>query len=202
MTLILVRHAQSAGNARGIFTGGMDPPLTDLGRMQAEALGERLAGRAVAAVYSSPLERARDTAAPTAQRFGLDVTVLEALRESGLGEAEGLTWAQVRDRWELGVGARWADAIGGAERGNDVRGRVARGIDELMERHRDEIALCVSHAGAITHALQHILGLPLDVGVRLSVHHAALNVIEWTERGPVLVALNDRCHMEGLDSAR
>ena len=202
MTLILVRHAQSAGNARGIFTGGMDPPLTDLGRMQAESLGERLAGRAVAAVYSSPLERARDTAAPTAQRFGLDVTVLEALRESGLGEAEGLTWAQVRDRWELGVGARWADAIGGAERGNDVRGRVARGIDELMERHRDEIALCVSHAGAITHALQHILGLPLDVGVRLSVHHAALNVIEWTERGPVLVALNDRCHMEGLDSAR
>ena len=202
MTLIVVRHAQSTGNARGIFTGGMDPPLTDLGRMQAEALGERLAGRAVAAVYSSPLERARDTAAPTAQRFGLDVTVLEALRESGLGEAEGLTWAQVRDRWELGVGARWADAIGGAERGNDVRGRVARGIDELMERHRDEIALCVSHAGAITHALQHILGLPLDVGVRLSVHHAALNVIEWTERGPVLVALNDRCHMEGLDSAR
>lgn len=196
MTLIIVRHAQSEGNAAGVFTGGLDLPLTDHGRRQAEALAERLAAQPIAAVYASALQRARDTARPTAERFGLEVTVLEALREGGLGEAEGRTWAEVRERWTLGVGARWADAIPGAERGTEVRARVAAGLDELLERHRDSIALCVSHAGTITHALQHVLGLALEQGVRLPVHHAALNVVEWTERGPMLVALNDRCHLD------
>lgn len=198
MTLIIVRHAQSAGNARGVFTGSMDVPLTALGGRQADALADRLAGQPIVAVYASMLQRARETARPTAERLGLPVIVIEALREAGLGEAEGLAWPDVRARWRLGVGARWADAIPGAERGDEVRARVAAGIDELLDRHRDDVALCVSHAGTITQALQHVLGLPLEQGVRLPVHHAALNIVEWSERGPVLIALNDRCHLESL----
>ncbi|MEI7926578.1 MAG: histidine phosphatase family protein, partial [Chloroflexota bacterium] len=143
-------------------------------------------------------QRAQDTARPTAARFGLEVEILETLREAGLGEAEGLAWPEVRRRWTLGEGARWADAIPGAERGDEVRARVATGIELLLERHRDDVALCVSHAGTITHAIQHVLGLPLEQGVRVPLQHAALNVVEWSERGPVLVALNDRCHLEAL----
>lgn len=199
MTLIIVRHAQSAANAAGVFTGGMDVPLTELGRRQAEALAERLAARPIVAVYASTLQRARDTARPTAERFGLTVNVIEALREAGLGQAEGLAWPEVRQRWTLGQGARWADAIPGAEPGDDVRARVSSGIDALLERHRDDVALCVSHAGTITHALQHVLGLSLEQGVRVPLQHAALNVVEWSERGPVLVALNDRCHLESVN---
>ena len=198
MTLIIVRHAQSEANAAGVFTGSMDVALTDLGRRQTEALAERLAVRPISAVYASTLQRAQDTARPTAARFGLEVEVLEALREAGLGEAEGLAWPEVRRRWTLGEGARWADMIPGAERGDDVRARVASGIELLLERHRDDVALCVSHAGTITHAIQHVLGLPLEQGVRVPLQHAALNVVEWSERGPVLVALNDRCHLEAL----
>ncbi len=198
MTLIIVRHAQSEANAAGLFTGSMDVALTDLGRRQAEALAERLSARPITAVYASTLQRAQDTARPTAARFGLEVEVLETLREAGLGEAEGLAWPEVRRRWTLGEGARWADAIPGAERGDDVRARVATGIELLLERHRDDVALCVSHAGTITHAIQHVLGLPLEQGVRVPLQHAALNVVEWSERGPVLVALNDRCHLEAL----
>ena len=201
MTLILVRHAQSEANAAGVFTGSMDVALTEYGRRQAEALADRLAGRAITAVYASTLQRAQATARPTAERFGLEVTVLDALREAGLGEAEGLAWPEVRRRWTLGEGARWADAIPGAERGDDVRARVAGGIDALLERHRDDIALCVSHAGTLTHAIQHVLGLPLEQGVRVPLHHAALNIVEWTERGPVLVALNDQCHLEAVAAA-
>jgi len=200
MTLILVRHAQSEANAAGVFTGSMDVSLTDLGRRQAAALAERLAGYAVTAVYASTLRRAQDTARPTAERFGLEVQALEALRESGLGEAEGLAWGEVRKRWTLGEGARWADAIPGAERGDEVRARVSTGLDALLERHRDDVVLCVSHAGAITHALQHVLGLPLEQGVRVPLHHAALNVIEYTERGPVLLSLNDGCHLEAIEA--
>ena len=198
MTLIVVRHAQSTGNARGIFTGGLDLSLTDLGRRQAQALADRLASQPIAAVYASNLERARETARPTAERFGLPITTLDALREAGLGEAEGLTWPQVLGRWTLGVGTRWADAITGAEPGDEVRARVTTGLEELMERHRDEVALCVSHAGTITHAFQHVLGLAPDQGVRLSIQHAALSVIEWSERGHVLAVLNDRCHLDDL----
>jgi len=200
MTLIIVRHAQSEANAAGVFTGSMDVALTDLGRRQAEALAERLAARPIVAVYASTLQRAQATARPTAERFGLEVNVIETLREAGLGDAEGLAWPEVRSRWTLGHGARWADSIPGAEPGDDVRARVAGGIDELLERHRDDVALCVSHAGTITHALQHVLGLPLEQGVRVPLQHAALNIVEWTERGPVLVALNDRCHLEALDA--
>ncbi|RLT33786.1 MAG: histidine phosphatase family protein [Chloroflexi bacterium] len=199
MTLILVRHAQSEANAAGVFTGSMDVSLTDLGRRQAAALAGRLAGLTVTAVYASTLRRAQDTARPTAERFGLQVQAVEALRESGLGEAEGLAWADVRARWTLGEGARWADAIPGAEPGDGVRARVSSGLDELLARHRDDVALCVSHAGAITHALQHVLGLTLEQGVRVPLHHAALNVIEWTDRGPVLLSLNDSCHLEAIE---
>ena len=198
MTLLLVRHAQSAGNASGVFTGSLDLPLTDLGRRQAEALAERLATQPIVAVYASTLERARETARPTAERHGLKVQVLETLREGGLGEAEGLAWPEVRARWTLGEGARWADGIPGAERGDEVRARVASGIDVLFERHRDTLALCVSHAGTITHALQHVLGLPLDQGIRVPLHNAALNVVEWSASGPVLTGLNDRCHLEAV----
>ena len=60
------------------------------------------------------------------------------------------------------------------------------------------MALCVSHAGTITQALQHVLGLPLEQGIRVPLHHAALNVVEWSDRGPVLIALNDRCHLESV----
>lgn len=198
MTLIIVRHAQSAGNVRGVFTGGLDVSLTALGRRQAEALAERLASQPIVAVYASTLERARETARPTAERFGLPVNVLETLREAGLGEAEGLAIGEVRERWTLGIGARWADAIPGAERGDDVRARVAAGLDVLLERHRDDVALCVSHAGTITHALQHVMGLTLEQGLRVPLHNAALNIVEWSARGPVLVALNDRCHLESV----
>ncbi len=198
MTLILVRHAQSESNASGLFTGSMNVALTDLGRRQAQALAGRLASLPIAAVYASGLQRAQDTARPTAERFGLDVTVVEALREAGLGEAEGRSWAEVRERWTLGTDARWADEVPGAERGDDVRARVSAGIDALMERHRDELVLCVSHAGTITHALQHVLGLTLEQGVRLSVQQAAFNVIEWSTRGLVLTAFNDRCHLDDV----
>ena len=196
MTLLLVRHGQSAGNVRGVLTGGADVPLTDAGRVQAVALADRLARQPIAAVYASALSRARDTARPTAEHFGLEVTVLEALREAGLGEAEGLPWAEVQRRWPIGSGAMWADAIPGAEGGAVVRARVAAGLQALMERHRGDVALCVSHAGTITHALQHTLGLPLDRSPRLQIQNAALNVIEWGADGPVLVALNDRCHLD------
>ena len=199
MTILLVRHAQSAGNARGVLSGTEDLPLTDLGRAQAAALGERLRSLSITAVYTSPLARARDTAQATAERIGLPVTILDGLREASLGAAEGLSWQEIRERWTLGSGVAWADGIPGAEPGLDVRTRVSSVVDELLDRHRDELVLCVSHAGTITHALQHVLGTPPDVGLRFTVYHAALNVIEPSRTGPVLVTLNDRCHLEPLD---
>ncbi|MSQ42408.1 MAG: histidine phosphatase family protein [Dehalococcoidia bacterium] len=199
VTLLLARHAQSAANASGVMTGWLDVPLTEAGRAQAAALAERLAGEPVVAVYASPLGRALATAQPTAARLGLAVTTVEGLREAGLGEAQGLRWPEVRDRWTTGHGAIWADAIPGAEPGAAVRARVAAVLEELLERHRDELVLCVAHAGTITHALQHVLGLPMDRGPRLPIYHAALTVIDGRGREPVLVALNDRCHLEALE---
>ncbi|MEX2446956.1 MAG: histidine phosphatase family protein [Dehalococcoidia bacterium] len=200
MTLYLVRHAQSEANAGGVFTGGWDVPLTALGRAQSEALAARLQDEPIAAVYASTLSRAQDTAQAVAARLGLAVEVREGLREAGLGEAEGLPWTTVRERWPIGAGATWADAIPGAEGGVAVRHRVAAEVDELLLRHRGETVLAVSHAGAITHALQHVLGMPLEAGPRFRILHAALNVVDEVDGDPFVLALNDGCHLESVES--
>src|SRR6476646_5188364 len=100
MRLVLVRHGQSEGNARGILQGRMDFGLTDLGRAQAEATARYLAGgRKVERLRSSPLTRAMETAQPIAAALGLEVEPEPALAEYDMGEASGLTWAEIRERF-------------------------------------------------------------------------------------------------------
>ena len=95
MTLILVRHGESEGNTRRIMQGSLDMPLTEAGREQARLVAARLASMPIAAVYSSPLSRAFETAQVIAAHHAVDVQPIAGLREGGRGEAQGLTWAEV-----------------------------------------------------------------------------------------------------------
>jgi broad specificity phosphatase PhoE len=203
MTLLLIRHGESAGNVARIVQGWRDEPLTERGRAQAEAAATRVAGHEprVAAVYSSTLARARDTAAPLAAALGLSLDERAELREYGYGEVEGLRWEQVEERFGLTLG-QWGGGTVPGEEGPDAFGeRVGRCIDELLDRHEHEVAAVVTHGGVITRVVARVLGLPTSAPPRIYLGNGSLTVIA-KERGELaLVLLNDDCHATALDEA-
>ncbi|MCA9856305.1 MAG: histidine phosphatase family protein, partial [Dehalococcoidia bacterium] len=114
MTVILVRHAESEGNIGGVIQGWTDLPLTDIGEQQAQMVARRFKGASIAAVYSSPLYRARETARPIADVLALPLVEVDDLRERYYGQAQGLTWTEAAERWPLGVAEHhrdWAMAV-------------------------------------------------------------------------------------------
>ncbi len=204
MTLLLVRHGESAGNVARVVQGWRDEPLTEFGRAQAAAVAERLAAHEprVAAVYSSTLARARDTAAPIAAALELPLDKRAELREYGYGEAEGLRWAQIEERFGLTLGQWGSGTLPGEEGPAAFEERVGRCIAELAERHQHEVATVVTHGGVITRVVAGVLGLRVDAPPRIYLGNGSLTVIA-TERGEhALVLLNDDCHVEALAPPR
>ena len=199
MTLILVRHGQSEGNALGVFQGWKDYALSDLGRRQAAAVAERLSDAGASALYSSDLLRAAETGELIAARAGLTLERREALRERGFGEGEGLSWAQIRERF--GADVRIGEgAIPGEEPVASFSTRVTEEFELLMERHRDDLAICTSHGGTITTIVGHVLGMPATEWARVSIANCSLTVVEWERGRAVITSLGDGCHLDGLDA--
>ncbi len=195
MTVILVRHGESEGNARRIVQGTLDVPLTARGREQALATAARLASQPVRAVYASGLRRAMSTAEAIAERHDLSVQTVEALREVSFGEAQGLTWDELAARWPATGLLDAADLIPGAEPLVDVRTRAGAAFDRLLDRHRDDVAVCVSHGGAIAQVVAHLLRLPPGAIPRIRLANAAMTVIEGGAAAPVIALFNDGCHL-------
>jgi broad specificity phosphatase PhoE len=151
-TLWFARHGESTWNAEGRWQGQADPPLSELGRAQAEALAEALAGAGIALLASSDLERARETARIVAARLGLEPVLDPALREHDVGAWSGLTHAQIEARWPEEL-ARFragdlALAPGGGESRLVLRARVRDALERLEARAAGPLAL-VSHLGVL-----------------------------------------------------
>jgi probable phosphoglycerate mutase len=200
-TLLLARHGQSVSNAVRRFQGAQDVPLSELGRRQAIALGAALRGRPLAAVYASPLERARRTAEIAAAGLGVPITLVDDLRELSLGEWEGCTVEQIRtlpgDPY-----ARWVrDPVAclppGGEPLTQVQARVVRVVDEIAVAHSNgEDVLVVCHGGVISAYLAHCLGLPLSAIWRLTVSNGGFTEVAAPRR---VRSVNNTAHLVGLD---
>lgn len=158
--LLLVRHGETDWNVARRWQGHSDTPLNDAGREQAR----RLAGELdpVDVVYSSDLARARETAEILAARLGVEVRPDERLRERGFGAWEGLTMAEIEERfleehraWLGGTGV----GAGDAEPLDAFAARVADFVGEVLDRHPDEAVLVVSHGGTIRAIHAHARGL-------------------------------------------
>ena len=167
-TILLARHGESAPvrdvEPVPLLGGSSDPALDPVGVEQAARLADRLAGEPIAAIYVTPLRRTAQTAAPLAERLGLEPQVESDLREVFLGEWEGgLFRRHVRDAHPIAVRMRdeqrW-DVIPGAERGADFAARVRTGLERIAARHAGETVLVVSHGGTIGQALALALGIP------------------------------------------
>jgi 2,3-bisphosphoglycerate-dependent phosphoglycerate mutase len=205
VTLVLVRHAESTGNAGGIIQGWSDTPLTEGGHAQALAVAARLAEQPIAAVYTSPLARARDTARPIAERAGLGLVERVDLRERNYGQAQGLTWQQAAERWPLGEAEHhrdWAAAVPGVESLAALRQRAVATVSELLDLHEGEVAVCVSHGGTLVQVVAHLFGLPVDTWPRVRISNTSVTVVAGPAREPVIAVLNDVCHLDDPDRAR
>lgn len=208
--LFLVRHGQVSSNRDLRYIGSRDEPLTDLGRLQAGALAELMAPLPVAEVRSSPLSRARDTAAAIAAATGRSVTIEERLREQSYGEWEGLSRDEVQSRsvqdhellkaWERDAEV----SPPGGESLLSVQRRSLSLVDDLLAATEGDAMpwiVLVSHVGPIKALLAASLSLPLDRGGRrIFLDPGTVSVVDWGDP-PILRLCNSHAHA-GWTSAR
>lgn len=195
MTLLFLRHGESEGNVLRVIQGWADYPLTERGHGQAEYAARRLASSGAEALYSSPLQRAADTASAVARTTGLEVRPTPDFREYCFGEAQGMRWADAAERWGL-ADRDWGVGLVPGEEGMEAfRGRVSRQFNELFERHRDGLAICVLHAGTLGTLVEHLCGLAPHEHAALYTGNCGIAVVDLIGGEPSIVTLNDQRHI-------
>ncbi len=197
MLLILVRHGESVGNLENRLQGQEEYDLTELGQRQAIMTAGRLAELGVSALYSSPLLRAMSTARTIGERLGIQAQSMPAVAEYHFGEMSGATYAEVRQRFSAAVGA--AERVYPGEEGREVfQERVTKGIWGVIDAYPAKTVAVVSHGGPIALFCQTVLGLPYKRPMPFAIGNCSLSLIEVADQGvrePVLVRLNDQCHL-------
>src|SRR5580765_3052863 len=159
--LLLVRHGETDWNRERRFQGHADPPLNETGREQANALAEELTGEEIELVYTSDLQRARETAQIVGARLGADVVPLPALREIDVGEWEGLTWPEIEQRYPEGA-RLWHERGYGWESGetyDQLGERVVAELRRIAAQHPEQRVLVVGHGGTIRVARAFVEGV-------------------------------------------
>lgn len=144
--ILLVRHGQSTWNADGRWQGRADPPLSDLGRRQAEVAAETIADHGITKVWSSPLRRAHETAGIVATRLGVEIQKDPRLQERDAGDWEGKTRAEIEDGWPgfLDDGRRPR----GFETDDVLHARALAAIHEVAAVAHEPVVV-ISHGGLI-----------------------------------------------------
>ncbi|HEY5638530.1 MAG TPA: histidine phosphatase family protein [Dehalococcoidia bacterium] len=203
MNLLLVRHGQTEHNRRNLALGRDDVPLNETGLRQAEALSRALSEERLTAVYASPLERARRTAEAIARPHELEVVIDDGLIEMDVGEMDGMPFPELREKFpafiESWLGSEGAnERMPGGERLLDVRERASAALSAIVKRHPDGRVCLVSHNFVILSLLTHLLGLELSGFRRLKHSVAAVTRVEWRGEFPMVVSLNDTCHLAGI----
>jgi broad specificity phosphatase PhoE len=183
--LFLVRHAEATANPELRYLGSRDDPLTEHGRWQAQQLARAFAPLAPAAVYSSPLTRAIDTAGPIARVHGIAHTCDRRLAEGAMGTWEGLRRVDIlaRSAEDAAHHQRWESdpscAPPGGESLADVQARVLACVYDLAERHAGAAVVIVSHVGPIKALLCAAMDVPLIAARRMFLDSATVSVIDW-----------------------
>jgi broad specificity phosphatase PhoE len=195
--LILVRHGETAVNTEGRLQGRVEAALTERGREQAERLAVAVAALEPVAVVSSPLRRARETAAAIAASTGLDVEIDARLTELHYGDWEGSRFADVPE----GTFDTWrADPTftpPGGESLVDVRTRVVPCIEALLDRERPVVA--VSHVSPIKAAVTWALGVGDETAWRMHLNVASISRVDRRpgDGDALLAGFNETTHLVG-----
>ena len=201
--LILIRHGETEFNREGRFQGGIDVPLNEHGRRQAERLAAQLAHERIDALHCSDLLRARQTAAPTAAALGLPMQPDARLREQGFGVLEGLTFAEARERQPAAL-AVWArhqadSAPPGGETVRAFHDRVVAAVRDIAARHAGQRIAVVTHGGVLDMLWRAAHGLPLDGPRSVPIPNTGLNRFTVDVERLEITGWGDDAHLTGLE---
>jgi ribonuclease H / adenosylcobalamin/alpha-ribazole phosphatase len=196
---LLLRHGQTPMSVERRYSGRTDAPLTEAGVRQAVAAAKRLAAAGLDAIVASPLQRAMRTAEEVSTVTGVPVTADDGFRETDFGAWEGLTFAEVRERWPSELTAWLADpsiAPPGGESFAQVSGRVAAALHRVLAARTRQTVLIVSHVTPIKTLVAAALLAPPPALFRMHLDVAALCQVDWYADGPaVLRSFNDTAHL-------
>lgn len=200
--ICLVRHGETAWNAERRLQGHIDIPLNPRGLSQAEATARSLAraGERFAALYSSDLQRARQTAEAVARAHGLAATHDARLRERHYGVLQGLTFDEAERQqpqaWQHFKRREPQVALdGGGESLGGLAARVHGALEEIAARHAGETVVVVTHGGVLDIAHRLATGKPLEAVRDFAIPNAALNWVEHTSGCWRLLAWADESHL-------
>lgn len=207
-TLYLIRHGETEGSETKRYKGSIDVPMSKNGIEQitktsafirAEVLkhGSSEVTHKLTAVYCSPLNRALKSAEIIAESNGLKPIVIEDLRERSFGIWEGMSFTEIKEKYPQEFEA-WAgnplrySPIDG-ESTLEVRDRAVKAVDNLLSNHNSEHIAIVAHGGVNRIILCHIMGIPLKNIFRVEQDFAAVNIIEFWGKYPVVKLINGVC---------
>ena len=199
MELVLARHGQTEWNVQEIFRGQADVELNEIGRKQAELLGEFLGDPGIEAVYSSPLKRALDTARAVATCHNLDVGVSPGLNDMNFGEWEGMQVEVVKQRYSEAY-AVWAGRpeqarVPGGETLAQVRHRAMRAVDEVVSKHTGRVVL-VTHRVIVKLATLALLGLDESSFWNIVVDTCGVTTFRINKGRNILIRHNDNSFLK------
>lgn len=196
VTVLLVRHGMC--DPVGHYFAGRAPgvPLNARGRDEAARVAERLASVPIAAIYSSPIQRARETAEAIAERAGVQVQVDDAFTEIDVGEWTGRTFQELgaapyASEWGRFNTFRSGTRAGGGELMLDAQVRAVAALLALRDAYAARTVVVVSHADVIKAAVAYFIGVPLDLAPRLEIGPASVTTLAVDADGARLLALND-----------
>jgi len=199
--VLLVRHGHTPttgqllpGRAKGLH-------LSDTGQAQARAVAERLAAlKKVHAVYASPLERTRETAAPIAKAHGLRVRAERGLLEVDIGEWTGweLKKAAKTEAWKTVQKRPSAFRFPGGESFLEMQGRIVDAIERIRGEHPGETVVAVSHADPIKAAAADAVGTPLDLFQRIVISPCSVTAIIYGDSSPIALTINSTGDLTSL----
>ena len=198
--VLLARHGQTAWNVDSRIQGHLDIGLNEHGHWQAQRLAEAMAGETLAAIYSSDLQRARDTALAVSRRTGVPVQPEPALRERAFGGFEGKTFQELQqhhpqetERWRR----RDPDfAPPGGESLEAFFARTVAAAERLARAHPGEAIALFTHGGVLDCLYRAATGQPLQAPRTWVLGNAALNRLLYGGEGFVLVGWNDAAHLD------
>ena len=195
--LLLLRHGMTTWANSGRLAGWTPGVhLNDEGCRQAEALSVRLAAEKLAAIYSSPLERAVETAQIVAAPHELDAVVENGLGEVHYGEWSGKRFRQLmRTRlWKIIQTTPSLARFPGGESIREMQARAVGAVERVHMAHRKGVVALVSHGDIISVIIAHYAGMHLDLYQRLVIGLASLSVVTLEEEGARIISINDTGH--------
>jgi len=203
--VLLVRHGQTPTTGKVLPGRAAGLHLSDKGQAQAHAVAERIAAlegpkRKLAAVYASPLERTRETAAPIAKAIGARVRRSQGLLECDFGDWTGgeLKKLSKLPEWRTVQRNPSGFRFPGGESFTEMQARITGAIDAIRADHPGETVVAVSHADPIKAAVAHAMGTHLDLFQRIVVSPCSVSAILYGADGPIVLAVNSTRDLTAL----